>query len=49
MSDKIIYHRFPEPERLYRFFEEVMIRKHLQSLMRQGKVYVKSNEKYKAR
>jgi len=44
---KIIYHRFPEPQRLYRFFEEVMVRKHLQYLVRQGKVY-ESNQRFKA-
>jgi len=44
---KIIYHRFPEPLRLYRFFEEVMIRKHLQYLIRQGKIF-ESNQKFKA-
>lgn len=48
VDTKIIYHRFPEPVKLYRFFEEVMLRKHLQSLIRRGKVYLKSNEKYKA-
>ncbi|GAB6155197.1 MBL fold metallo-hydrolase [Desulfosporosinus burensis] len=47
VDSKIIYQRFPEPEKLYRFFEEVMLRKHLQSLVKQGKVYVKSNERYK--
>lgn len=44
---RIIYHRFPEPQKLYRFFEEVMIRKHLQYLLRQGKIY-ESNHKFKA-
>ncbi|EHQ87942.1 Zn-dependent hydrolase, glyoxylase [Desulfosporosinus youngiae DSM 17734] len=44
---RIIYHRFPEPEKLYRFFEEVMVRKHLQYLIRQGKVY-ESNQRFKA-
>ena len=45
---KIIYRRFPEPQRLYRFFEGVMLQKHLHSLLSQGKVFVKQNQKYKA-
>lgn len=45
---KILYRRYPEPQRLYRFFEEVMIEKHLKHLMKQGKVFIKSNQKYKA-
>ncbi|HZK84448.1 MAG TPA: MBL fold metallo-hydrolase [Desulfosporosinus sp.] len=45
---KIIYRRFPEPQRLYRFFEGVMLEKHLDSLLSQGKVFVKQNQKYKA-
>lgn len=45
---KIIYRRFPEPQRLYRFFEGVMLEKHLHSLLSQGKVFVKQNQKYKA-
>lgn len=52
MSDlvdmKIIFRHYPEPQRLYRFFEEVMLEKHLQRLMRQGKVFIKPNQKYKA-
>jgi len=45
---KIIYRRFPEPQRLYRFFEGVMLEKHLHSLLSQGKVFVKQNQQYKA-
>jgi len=45
---KIIYPRFPEPQKLYRFLEETMLEKHLQSLLSQGKVFVKQNQKYKA-
>ncbi len=45
---KIIYPYFPEPQRVYRFFEETMLEKHLQSLLSQGKVFVKQNQKYKA-
>lgn len=44
---KLIYRRFPEPQRLYRFFEEVMVRKHVQYLIREGKVY-ESNQVFKA-
>ncbi len=47
VDQKIIYTRFPEPQRLYRFFEEVMIRKHLQYLIGQGKVYT-LNQTFKA-
>ncbi|TGE33578.1 MBL fold metallo-hydrolase [Desulfosporosinus sp. Sb-LF] len=45
---KIIYPRYPEPQGLYRFFEEIMLGKHLQRLMKQGKIFVKPNHKYKA-
>lgn len=45
---KIIYPRFPEPQSLHRYFEEVMLEKHLQDLLDQGKVIVKQNQKYKA-
>ncbi|HBP62832.1 MAG TPA: MBL fold metallo-hydrolase [Desulfosporosinus sp.] len=45
---KIIYPRFPDPQKLYRFFEGVMIEKHLQRLMKQGKVYENPNQTYKA-
>ena len=45
---KIIYRRFPEPQKLYRFFEGVMIEKHLHRLMSQGKIFRNSNQKYKA-
>jgi len=45
---KIIYRRFPEPQKLYRFFEGVMIQKHLQRLMRQGKVFRNQDQTYKA-
>lgn len=45
---KIIYRRFPEPQSMYRFFEETMLSKHLQSLVSQGKVFVQENETYKA-
>lgn len=45
---KIIYRRFPEPQKLYRFFEKIMLEKHLHSLLSQGKVFVKENQKYKA-
>lgn len=45
---KIIYRRFPEPQKLYRFFEATMLEKHLHSLLSQGKVFVNQNQKYKA-
>lgn len=45
---KIIYRRFPEPQKLYRFFEETMLEKHLQRLLKQGRIFIKSNQMYKA-
>lgn len=45
---KLIFRRYPEPQRLYRFFEEVMLEKHLQRLMRQGRVFIKPNQTYKS-
>ena len=45
---KIIYRHFPEPQGIYRFFEETMLKMHLQSLVSQGKVFVQENQKYKA-
>jgi glyoxylase-like metal-dependent hydrolase (beta-lactamase superfamily II) len=45
---KIIFHHYPEPQRVYRFFEETMLDKHLQRLKRQEKVSIKSNGKYQA-
>lgn len=48
MDMKIIFHRYPEPQRVYRFFEEIMLDKHLQRLKKQGKVFIKSNGKYQA-
>ncbi len=45
---KIIYSRYPEPQWLYRFFEETMLEKHLQSLLKREKVFVKPDQQYKA-
>jgi len=45
---KIIYRRYLEPQRLYRFFEEVMLRKHLEYLIRQGRVYESPNQTFKS-
>ncbi|MHB8074190.1 MBL fold metallo-hydrolase [Desulfosporosinus fructosivorans] len=44
---KIIYRRFPEPQKLYRFFEKTMLEKHLHSLLGQRKVVVQ-NQKFMA-
>ncbi|MCO5384710.1 MAG: hypothetical protein NHB14_01965 [Desulfosporosinus sp.] len=48
MEMKIIYKRYPEPQSLYQYFEEVMVEKHLRRLMRLGKISFKPNQKYKA-
>lgn len=48
MEKKIIYQRYPEPQSLYQYFEEVMLEKHLQRLMKLGKISFKTNQKYKA-
>jgi len=45
---KLIFHRYPEPQKVYRFFEKIMLDKHLQRLKKQGKVFIKSNGKYQA-
>ena len=45
---KIIYPRYPEPQKLYRYFEETMLEKHLRRLIQQGKVIVKAGRTYKA-
>lgn len=48
LEKKIIYNHYPEPKSLYRYFEEVMIGKHLRHLIGLGKVVLMPNEKYKA-
>ncbi|OLN27823.1 MBL fold metallo-hydrolase [Desulfosporosinus metallidurans] len=48
VDTNIIFRRYPEPQKLYRFFEETMLKKHLQRLMKQGRIFVKSNHRYKA-
>lgn len=48
MEQQIIYQRYPEPHSLYRYFEEVMIEKHLRRLVRHGKIALMPNQKYKA-
>lgn len=48
MELKIIYDHYPEPKSLYRYFEEVMIGKHLGHLMGLGEVELMPNQKYKA-
>ncbi|SDI12799.1 MBL fold metallo-hydrolase [Desulfosporosinus hippei] len=48
MEMKIIYDHYPEPQSLYRYFEEVMIGKHLRHLMGLGEVKLMANQKYKA-
>lgn len=48
LDAKLIFRQHPEPEKLYRFFEQVMLEKHLQRLLRQGKIAVKEERKLKA-
>ncbi|SHI09240.1 MBL fold metallo-hydrolase [Desulfosporosinus lacus] len=48
MEMKIIYKRYPEPQSLYQYFEEVMVEKHLRRLIRLGKISFEPNQKYKA-
>jgi endoribonuclease LACTB2 len=48
LDKKIIFKRYPEPQNAYRFFEQVMLEKHLQRLLKQGKILIKTNGKYKA-
>ncbi|AET66514.1 Zn-dependent hydrolase, glyoxylase [Desulfosporosinus orientis DSM 765] len=48
LKKNIIYDHYPEPQNLYRHFEEVMIGKHLGRLVKQGKVVIMPNQKYKA-
>ncbi|AGL00075.1 MBL fold metallo-hydrolase [Desulfoscipio gibsoniae] len=44
---KLISKRFSEPEEIARFFEQVMLEKHLERLISQGKVVSKANGYYK--
>jgi glyoxylase-like metal-dependent hydrolase (beta-lactamase superfamily II) len=48
VDEKIIYKKFIEPERIIRFFEQVMLEKHLEHLIGQGKVIFTENNCYKA-
>ncbi|WP_407312821.1 hypothetical protein [Desulfosporosinus sp. SB140] len=38
LGKKIIFNRYPEPQKAYRFFEQTMLEKHLQHLAKQGKI-----------
>ncbi|MGC7872927.1 MBL fold metallo-hydrolase [Desulfosporosinus sp. SYSU MS00001] len=48
LDKKIIFKRYPEPQKVYRFFEQTMLEKHLQRLAKQGRVIMNPNGKYKA-
>jgi len=48
LNRRIIFHHYPEPQKVYRFFEETMLEKHLQRLTKQGKVIMQTDGKYKA-
>lgn len=48
LAKKIIYDHYPEPQSLFRYFERVMIGKHLRRLLRLGKVVLMPDQKYKA-
>jgi len=41
LEAKLIFRKHPDPQKLYRFFEQVMLEKHLQRLLRQGKIAIK--------
>lgn len=45
---KLIYKKFIEPERIIRFFEQVMLEKHLEHLISQQKVIFTENNCYQA-
>jgi len=45
---KLIYKRFSEPEVIFRFFEQVMLEKHLERLISRGKVILQASGCYKA-
>ncbi|MDQ7096426.1 MBL fold metallo-hydrolase [Desulfosporosinus sp. PR] len=47
LDRKIIFQRYPEPQKAYRFFEQTMLEKHLKRLVKQGKIVRKSDGKYK--
>ena len=49
VDEKLIYKKFFEPERIIKFFEQVMLEKHLEHLISQGKVIHTGNNCYKAR
>lgn len=48
LGARLIFRQHPEPEKLYRFFEQVMLEKHLQRLLRQGKIAMKEERKLRA-
>ncbi len=48
VEDHIIFPRYPEPQLLYRFFEQTMLEKHVQRLVSRGKVVRKPNDRFKA-
>ncbi|MHB1651728.1 MAG: MBL fold metallo-hydrolase [Desulfitobacteriaceae bacterium] len=48
LDAKLIFRQHPEPQKLYRFVEQIMLEKHLQRLLRCGKVSVKAERQLKA-
>ena len=48
VDEKIIFFRHPEPQKLYRLFEENMLNKHLVRLVNQGKVEIRADKKFRA-
>jgi hypothetical protein len=48
VKEKLIYKKFIAPERIIRFFEQVMLEKHLEHLISQNKVILTENNCYKA-
>jgi glyoxylase-like metal-dependent hydrolase (beta-lactamase superfamily II) len=47
LKEHLIQRHYPEPKEIYRFFEKMMLEKHLERLISQGKVVLEGNGKYK--
>ncbi len=43
LEARLIFRQYPEPKQLYRFLEQVMLEKHLQRLLRQGRIVMKED------
>lgn len=45
LDAKLIFRQHPEPEGLYRFFEQIMLEKHIQRLFRNGQISIKAQHR----